>query len=169
MALIEKLSAIGDAIRAKTGGSELLTLDQMPTEIAAIQTGGGSAFSADTHDVIMINQSAKDSTGYYCWQDWESYIANLDDIEVLLVYYGSSASYMFVKGVMAERDAENKLPTIYGLIESSYARTTLSDRTGTSYMQFVEGTGLCISYNGSSLSTVPTRGATIYCIVKKGA
>lgn len=36
MALINKLNAIGDAIRAKTGKTDLLTLDQMPTEIAAI-------------------------------------------------------------------------------------------------------------------------------------
>ena len=41
MALIEKLSAIGDAIRAKTGETELLRLDQMPEAIAAIETGGG--------------------------------------------------------------------------------------------------------------------------------
>ena len=41
MALIDKLNAIGDAIRAKTGGTEKLTLDEMPTQIQAIQTGGG--------------------------------------------------------------------------------------------------------------------------------
>lgn len=41
MALTDKLTAIGDAIRAKTGGTELLTLDEMPTEIASI-SGGGS-------------------------------------------------------------------------------------------------------------------------------
>lgn len=40
MALTDKLTAIGNAIRAKTGGSALLTLDQMPTAIANIQTGG---------------------------------------------------------------------------------------------------------------------------------
>ena len=40
MALIEKLNAIGDAIRAKTGGTDKLTLDQMPTEINGITTGG---------------------------------------------------------------------------------------------------------------------------------
>lgn len=39
MALIEKLSAIGDAIRERTGGTELLTLDDMPIEIAAIKGG----------------------------------------------------------------------------------------------------------------------------------
>jgi hypothetical protein len=41
MALTDKLSAIGEAIRAKTGKSDKLTLDQMPGEIAGI-TGGGS-------------------------------------------------------------------------------------------------------------------------------
>ena len=41
MALTNKLSAIGDAIREKTGKTELLTLDAMPLEIASIETGGG--------------------------------------------------------------------------------------------------------------------------------
>lgn len=40
MALTNKLSAIGNAIREKTGGTDLLTLDQMATEIANIQGGG---------------------------------------------------------------------------------------------------------------------------------
>lgn len=42
MALINKLNNIGDAIRAKTGGTEKLTLEQMVTEIAAIETGGSA-------------------------------------------------------------------------------------------------------------------------------
>ena len=40
MALTDKLSAIGNAIRNKTGGTELLTLDAMPAEIESIETGG---------------------------------------------------------------------------------------------------------------------------------
>ena len=40
MALTDKLTAIGNAIRKKTGGTDLLTLDQMPTEISNIQGGG---------------------------------------------------------------------------------------------------------------------------------
>lgn len=39
MALTDKLKAIGNAIRSKTGKSDALTLEQMPTEIASIQTG----------------------------------------------------------------------------------------------------------------------------------
>lgn len=38
MALTEKIKAIAAAIRGKTGGTEPLTLDQMPTEIAGIKT-----------------------------------------------------------------------------------------------------------------------------------
>ena len=40
MALTDKLTNIADAIRGKTGKEELLTLDQMATEIADIETGG---------------------------------------------------------------------------------------------------------------------------------
>lgn len=41
MALTDKLTAIAEAIRGKTGGTEALTLDQMAAEIAGIETGGG--------------------------------------------------------------------------------------------------------------------------------
>ena len=40
MALTDKLGAIGDAIRAKTGKTNKMTLDEMSTEIGAIKTGG---------------------------------------------------------------------------------------------------------------------------------
>ena len=40
MALTDKLSAIGTAIRNKTGKTALMTLDEMPTEIASITSGG---------------------------------------------------------------------------------------------------------------------------------
>lgn len=45
-ALDTQLTSIADAIRAKTGGSASLTLDEMPNEIASIQTGGGGGSSA---------------------------------------------------------------------------------------------------------------------------
>lgn len=41
MALTDKLKAIADAVRAKTGGTELLTLDQMAAAIGGISGGGG--------------------------------------------------------------------------------------------------------------------------------
>lgn len=40
MALTDKLSAIGDAIRIKTGKTDLIPLDQMPTEIESVWDAG---------------------------------------------------------------------------------------------------------------------------------
>lgn len=41
MALTDKLTAIAEAIRGKTGGSDLLTLDEMAVAIEAIEAGAG--------------------------------------------------------------------------------------------------------------------------------
>lgn len=41
MALTNKLTAIADAIRGKTGSTNKLTLDEMPTAISNISSGGG--------------------------------------------------------------------------------------------------------------------------------
>ena len=54
--LVEKLTAIGDAIRAKTGGSDMLTLDEMPDEIAGIKSGG--------FDFSQIKTTSNGSTQY---------------------------------------------------------------------------------------------------------
>ena len=36
----ENIDAIADAVRLKTGSSEVMTLSEIPTNIAAIETGG---------------------------------------------------------------------------------------------------------------------------------
>lgn len=48
----DKMTAIADAIRAKTGGTEPLTLDGMATAIAGIEGGGGASVEDD-----IINRS----------------------------------------------------------------------------------------------------------------
>jgi hypothetical protein len=62
MALTDKLTAIANAIREKTGGTELLTLDQMPTEIAGIETGGGVDISPYSYLVAGTYVPAEDMT-----------------------------------------------------------------------------------------------------------
>ena len=47
MALIDKLTAIADAIRSKTGSTEAMTLDGMAEAVAAIEAGGGDNVFAD--------------------------------------------------------------------------------------------------------------------------
>ena len=54
MALSDKLTAIADAIRGKTGKTDGLTLDQMATEIAGIQAGGSG--SADELTLLLGDQ-----------------------------------------------------------------------------------------------------------------
>ena len=49
MALTDKLTAIGDAIRGKTGGTDLLTLDGMVTAINGISTGGGTTLPPEAY------------------------------------------------------------------------------------------------------------------------
>lgn len=71
MALIEKLSAIGQAIRDMTGKTEMLTLDDMPGEIRSIEGGGGS--SADVRYVTFMSYDGTEeyirlpvAVGYDC-------------------------------------------------------------------------------------------------------
>ena len=51
MALIDKLTAIADAVRSKTGGTDLLTLDDMAAAIAGIPSGGGSGVTVTEYIV----------------------------------------------------------------------------------------------------------------------
>jgi hypothetical protein len=66
MALTDKLSAIADAIRGKTGKTDTLTLDQMPTEIAGIQAGGGGGIGAVkfVDEDIMVEESTSTAVTY---------------------------------------------------------------------------------------------------------
>ena len=54
MALTNKLTAIANAIRSKTGGTDLMSLEDMPTAIEGIQSGGGNP-SAESKDVNFID------------------------------------------------------------------------------------------------------------------
>lgn len=59
MSVNEKMTAIAEAIRGKTGKSDTLTLDQMPLEIAGIEAGGGS--SVEEYEIVTANWSAAGS------------------------------------------------------------------------------------------------------------
>ena len=67
MALTEKLTNIGNAIREKTGKTELLTLDEMPKEIGSISGGGsgsdGKELLRSLVDRSVTRITAKDLEG----------------------------------------------------------------------------------------------------------
>ncbi len=68
MGLIEKLTAIGNAVRAKTGKTAPLTLDAMAAEITALEAGGGggetdptlAALTSDGTDFSYLWYKGKD-------------------------------------------------------------------------------------------------------------
>lgn len=59
MALTDKLTAIGNAIRDKTGSTEKMTLDEMPTAINSITTGGGEGGGYDIPDEAFVLSGSK--------------------------------------------------------------------------------------------------------------
>lgn len=68
MALTNKLTAIADAIRDKTGDTALLTLDAMPVAIASIEVGGGGD-SGIPEEALTITGDCNYMFAYGPW-DW---------------------------------------------------------------------------------------------------
>lgn len=92
MALTDKLSAIGEAIRAKTGKSDKLTLDQMPSEIAGITGGGGGSADGCVTVTFMNGDTVLFSRPVYIGDDCpdpidQGHIKNTPTKESTVQYY----------------------------------------------------------------------------------
>lgn len=64
MALTNQLSAIGTAIRAKTGGTELFTLDEMPSAIGSITGGVSTNGMHQPAAIVRSSTNSYDVTNY---------------------------------------------------------------------------------------------------------
>ena len=64
MALINKLNAIGDAIRSKTGGTTKLTLDAMPSAILSITSGSSGGGSLQMAKITRATNTTFDISNY---------------------------------------------------------------------------------------------------------
>lgn len=74
-----KLTAIADAIRGKTGKTAAMTLDAMPTEIEAIEAGGGTSFDTCT---VTISGCPYRSLLYTKYKDGVlEYVLDQDSLE----------------------------------------------------------------------------------------
>lgn len=80
MALIEKLTAIADAIREKTGTTETMTLDQMASAISGISGGGGSAEipTCTVKFVVGADAAANDLVVYTKHEEGITSVVNID-------------------------------------------------------------------------------------------
>ena len=70
MALTDQLTAIGNAIRAKTGGSALIPLNDMPSEIASIPSGSLPA------EALTITGNCNNRFAYDGWNWFITYYGN---------------------------------------------------------------------------------------------
>lgn len=79
----DKMTAIADAIRAKTGGTEPLTLDGMATAIAGIEGGGGGTQPdpRDQYQRVEYIESAEEGTYPYILTDF--YADNDSGMEIV--------------------------------------------------------------------------------------
>ena len=137
MALINKLSAIGNAIRTKTGKTDLLTLDQMPEEIAAIETMTGSTYEGEYEIIPSFNDQLLETEDKLV----------LDNITVQAIPYSETpndygTTVSIAQGVSAPYD------TLKALL----------DTTKSTYYMFYEYTGTSvdglISYNATENDTM---------------
>lgn len=78
MALIDKITAIAVAIREKTGTEDKLTLEQMATAIAGIETGGGSG--VESIPITKGNSTFMDNAWSFVLEDFADKVeANITD------------------------------------------------------------------------------------------
>ena len=108
MALTDKLTAIGDAIRDKTGSTDLLTLDAMPTAISGITTGGGDL----PEEAFAITGECNYRFAYNGW-DWF-----INDYGNRITTNLSNVSNMFLNS--------NKLTKIPFSLNADTSKTSIS-------------------------------------------
>ena len=97
MALINKLGAIGNAIREKTGSTELLTLDAMPAKILSIETGGSGGGETLPEEAFTITGNCSYRFAYGGWDWFIKHYRNRIKTEAL-----SDGSYMFTNSSQLE-------------------------------------------------------------------
>lgn len=82
MALIEKLEAVGDAIRERTGKTDKFSLEQMPVEIRGIEGGGSSEpDNKELYQRVEYITSAEEETYPYIITD--IYADNNTGVEII--------------------------------------------------------------------------------------
>lgn len=139
MALTDKLTAIADAIREKSGGTESMTLDEMVTAIQNITVGSGSSSNTITLDdgTELPKPTLKDgcnyaiifkNSNYYSMLETSNRFANVNNwISIANSSYtiGTSSAVCYLSQLPVNFNEFNSWsdPTKYDLSNASF--TTL--------------------------------------------
>ena len=112
MALTDKLTAIANAIRSKTGKTETMTLDQMPTEIEAI-SGGGDLPTLSYDFTRISSTSGSEHAAFIGVITKKAIKAGLVEKQILIDSSAKSPEYMYMK------TPDAKLPDLIISVSSS--------------------------------------------------
>jgi hypothetical protein len=160
MALTDKLIAIGDAIRAKTGTTDTMTLTQMPELINGIKTGEGGGFPSEfTFIETDVNRNMMSPIAYgpeylCCYQgtiytsvngrQWSSSTTTVSNLVLIAAINGVWYGYVSNDGVYYSNDfgatwTKTYLPSggSYGVCESNgILYCYVSGSTNTTYYSY---------------------------------
>lgn len=148
MALTDKLTAIADAIREKTGSTEKLALDGMATAIAGISTGG--SVSGITVDTVVVTESLSHGDEVYAY--FSSLLEPSVDVEPLLI------KAFIIKDVAVAKLTNN---AVLGFV--AYHLNSKSPTTLNSLLRWRAG-GYSTASNGSNFDAVLNAGTEFYLI-----
>lgn len=167
MALIDKLTAIADAIRGKTGGTAPLTLDGMATAIAGIQTGGGAS-GIYMAKITPAEYSAKSFTITH----------NLGTTDILYVALwaetlggitpttGTTLCKMWAKSDIVTRRGGNGFSNGYGWsVSNGYADTSAPNTASYETLRIIDGNTIELPRTQSGSGTGLCVGVTYTIIV----
>lgn len=139
MALTDKLSAIGSAIREKTGGTELLTLDAMPVAIQGIQAGGGGELKT-----IVASQSYNYSSSIISFTIQNN---NFPDsgVDFALVISADTNSLNFPIGIYDYKASTNKFEKNSITWKSNLTPTSYNPQTHTLSFKYADKPSYSVS------------------------
>ena len=131
MALTDKLSAIGSAIREKTGGTELLTLDAMPVAIQGIQAGGGEL------KTIVASQSYNYSSSMTSFTIQNNNFPE-SGVDFALVIGADTSSLNYPIGIYDYKASTNKFEKNSITWKSFFAPTAYNPQTHTLSFKYTD-------------------------------
>lgn len=174
MSVNEKMTAIADAIRGKTGGTDPLNLDQMAAAIAGIQVGGGDAPGGasgiymaqvtpaiDTQELMVThNLGTEDILMAACWiEDMGDYTPDFNGA-ALNVYLKSALPFR----MSSTKNRENAV--IYGTWNATAANiSTVGQPTSDSYVSRPDGENAFIFDSAGSSAAKYFAGVTYTAVI----
>lgn len=147
MALTDKLTAIANAIRTKTGGTESMTLDEMAEIILTISGGGSASVFTPLYEKFNIDKSTYPIVGISFQSDYVSMgfakeIVGNTDGSYTLKYGYLQSTYDASLGVETLEDAIAVCMTFTSVNDkntSTNMMTLRSDRTAYCNAPIVQG------------------------------